>query len=64
MPFKKPTLFIKGSKSDYITYDDEREIFDLFENVEVKTAPDAGHWVHADNPAWLMETVILFCTDL
>ncbi|MBL0341490.1 MAG: hypothetical protein IPP71_11435 [Bacteroidetes bacterium] len=25
-PFEKPTLFVKGEKSNYISYDDEREI--------------------------------------
>lgn len=59
-PFAKPTLFIKGEKSDYIAYDDEREIYELFSNVEVVTAPGAGHWVHADNPAWLLSMVIGF----
>jgi len=61
--FSKPTLFIKGEKSDYVTYDDEREIFDLFENVEVKTAPGAGHWVHADNPMWLLDEIKKFLMD-
>jgi len=63
-PFDNPTLFIKGEKSDYISYDDERQIFDLFENVEIKTAPAAGHWVHAENPTWLMETVEEFLLKL
>jgi esterase len=58
--FQKPTLFIRGEKSDYITYEDEREIFELFENVEVKTAPGSGHWVHADNLEWLLQVVSEF----
>ncbi len=57
LPFSKPTLFIKGEKSDYIKYDDEREIFEIFTNVEIKTAPGAGHWVHADNPEWMLVVV-------
>lgn len=55
--YDRPTLFVKGEKSNYITYDDEREIFDLFSDVEIRTAPGAGHWVHADNPQWLMEQI-------
>ncbi len=58
--FSKPSLFIRGEKSDYISYDDEREIFEMFADVEIKTAPGAGHWVHADNPAWLLEEVVSF----
>lgn len=61
-PFSKPTLFIKGESSNYIGYEDEREIFELFSSVVVKTAPGAGHWVHADNPAWLLEEVVSFLT--
>lgn len=56
-PFNHPTLFVRGEKSNYITYDDEREIFELFSDVEIRTAPGAGHWVHADNPQWLMEQI-------
>ncbi|HMT27834.1 MAG TPA: alpha/beta fold hydrolase [Bacteroidia bacterium] len=63
VPFPKPTLFIKGEHSDYITYDDEREIFEMFNNVTMKTAPDAGHWVHADNPEWLLNEVISFLNE-
>lgn len=55
--FNRPTLFVKGEKSDYITYDDERDIFNLFSDVELLTAPGAGHWVHADNPQWLMDQI-------
>ena len=62
-PFVIPTLFIKGERSNYITYDDEREIFEQFANVDVKTAPEAGHWVHADNAGWLLETVKAFLGD-
>ncbi len=59
-PFNKPTLFIKGEKSDYITSDDEKEIFELFTNVAVKTAPGSGHWVHAESPQWLLENLNKF----
>jgi len=59
-PFSKPTLFIKGENSNYIGYEDEREIFEMFSSVEIKTAPGAGHWVHADNPSWLLEEVVDF----
>ena len=63
-PFPKPTLFIKGEKSNYINYDDEREIFEMFTNVEIKTAPGAGHWVHADSPEWLLLNVDEFLKGL
>ncbi|MVN79160.1 alpha/beta fold hydrolase [Hymenobacter sp. HMF4947] len=50
-PFHKPTLFIRGGKSDYITADDKLHgIPALFPNSQVATVPDAGHWVHAEKP--------------
>ncbi len=50
-PFLKPTLFIRGGLSDYITADDKLTgIPALFPNSEVATMVDAGHWVHAEKP--------------
>ena len=51
MPFLKPTLFIRGGLSDYISADDKLHgIPALFPNSEVVTVPNAGHWVHAEKP--------------
>jgi pimeloyl-ACP methyl ester carboxylesterase len=44
------TLFIRGSKSSYITPEDEAAIATLFPNSSIHTVEDAGHWVHADQP--------------
>ncbi len=46
--FVKPTLFIKGEKSGYITKDDEKQILHHFPNAEIVSIPGAGHWVHAE----------------
>jgi esterase len=62
--FTKPTLFIKGEKSSYITSEDEPEIKKLFPNVIFKTIKGAGHWVHADKPKEFYELVIGFLTGL
>lgn len=58
--FQKPALFIKGEKSNYIPPEDEAEIKNIFPLAEIKTAPQSGHWVHADNPQWLFETCLSF----
>jgi esterase len=58
--FGKPTLFIKGEKSSYITANDEIEIRNLFPQVIFKTIAGAGHWVHADKPMEFLETVMAF----
>lgn len=50
-PFLKPTLFIRGGKSDYINAEDKLyAIPTLFPNSQVETIVDAGHWVHAEKP--------------
>lgn len=46
--FLNPALFIKGGNSDYIQVQDEEMIKDYFYNVQIKTIPDASHWVHAE----------------
>jgi pimeloyl-ACP methyl ester carboxylesterase len=47
-PFKKPALFIRGEKSDYIGAEDLPEIRRLFPAAKIVTLPGAGHWVHAE----------------
>lgn len=55
--FNKPTLFIRGSKSDYIKDSDFSLIKSLFPKAEIATIDGAGHWVHADKPAELLDLV-------
>jgi pimeloyl-ACP methyl ester carboxylesterase len=53
-PFDKPTLFIRGSRSDYIRDEDIPGIMQLFPEAKIITIEGAGHWVHADQPAALL----------
>lgn len=48
--FNKPSLFIRGQKSDYVRDEDFDLIKKQFTNSELKTIPNAGHWVQADGP--------------
>lgn len=48
--FQGNTLFVGGADSNYITKETSIHIFDLYPNAEFEFIPDAGHWVHADNP--------------
>ncbi|MBC7384021.1 MAG: alpha/beta fold hydrolase [Bacteroidia bacterium] len=59
-PFTGRTLFIMGSKSDYITETDIAEIKTLFPGFKLVTVANAGHWVHADNPKEFYATVMDF----
>lgn len=58
--FDKPTLFLKGGKSDYILPEDFDLIYKHFPKAEIKTVPNAGHWVHAENPNAFHDFVIEF----
>ncbi len=46
--FSKPTLFIRGGNSNYITDDDISLINKHFIKASVETIENAGHWVHAE----------------
>lgn len=58
--FEKPTLFIKGSRSNHIVEGDTELINKLFPNSKIVTIEGAGHWVHADKPKELLEIVYKF----
>ncbi len=48
--FQKPTLFLRGDKSDYILDSDSDLILHHFPYATVVTIANAGHWLHAENP--------------
>jgi esterase len=58
--FEKPTLFMGGEKSDYIRSEDKEEIDRLFPNSHIIYIKNAGHWLHAEQPAAVVETVKAF----
>ena len=61
--FKKPTLFIKGSKSSYLMEDDIPQIKFLFPSAELVTIENVGHWVHAEAPKRFAEVAMEFLTS-
>ena len=54
------TLFLRGSKSDYIDENDSDLIKKHFPKGEIITIPKAGHWLHAENPEDFYQEVIKF----
>jgi len=48
--YKGSTLFIRGSKSDYVPDADIPLITSMFPEAVIKTISGASHWVHADAP--------------
>ena len=60
--FEKPTLFLRGDKSEYVMPTDEKLIKQHFPLAEIETISNAGHWLHAENPADFYDAVIKFIT--
>lgn len=48
--YEGPTVFLRGSKSQYILDTDEQHIRNHFPKAQIKTVSNAGHWLHAENP--------------
>lgn len=57
------TLFLYGSQSDHVHPEHHSAIYRLFPNAEIVVIPNAGHWVHADQPDLLVEKVLAFLAD-
>ncbi len=57
--FEKPTLFLKGARSNYYIEGDDLLIKSIFPNVKFSTL-DTGHWVQAEKPVEFANAVIQF----
>ncbi len=55
--FDGETLFVRGSRSDYIKAEESSLIDQYFPNASIQTIDNAGHWVHADQPDMLQKLV-------
>jgi len=58
--FDKPTLFLKGDRSEYIVDADLPEIKKHFPKAILETVDKSGHWLHAENPKQFFEKSIQF----
>jgi pimeloyl-ACP methyl ester carboxylesterase len=63
VPFKGPSLFVKGGNSDYIQAEDHAIIEEKFPNSTIETIAGAGHWIHADKPLDFVRVVSKFLKD-
>lgn len=62
-PFQKPTLFLRGERSDYLSESEMPEIRRLFPLARLEVISRAGHWVQADNPQHLLRTIREFLRE-
>ncbi|MCG2610793.1 alpha/beta fold hydrolase [Flavobacterium sp. SM15] len=58
--FEKPTLFLRGDKSDYILDSDFETIVHHFPGADIQTIKNSGHWLHAENPIDFMQACLAF----
>lgn len=56
-----PVLFVKGANSDYLPPTLGDDVLNYFPGATLETIPEAGHWIHADQPAVVYQLVNEFC---
>ena len=52
-----PVLWLGGDRSDYVSRDQLPAMHALFPRVRLVVVKNAGHWVHADQPAVVADTL-------
>ncbi len=55
--YEGPVLWLRGERSAYVTPDASPAMRALFPKVRLVTIKDAGHWVHADQPEVLTDSL-------
>jgi len=58
--YNYPVLFVKGSQSNYILPEDYTSIRRIYPEAQIVEIPDAGHWLHAEQPQLFMDAVWKF----
>ena len=58
--FGGPTLFVTGARSDYVLPEHRPAILGLFPAARFVSIKDAGHWLHAEQPAAFNATAAAF----
>lgn len=58
-----PTLFIRGQNSNYIQDSDFPIIKQQFPDSRIETIPNAGHWLHAENPSLFFDLISRFLEE-
>lgn len=58
-----PTIFIKGEMSPYVREEDLLTARKRFKGAELVTVPQAGHWLHAEQPDLFYKTISYFLEE-
>ncbi len=62
-PIEVPTLFVRGEHSDYLPLQLPPSVATIFPLAHLQPIAEAGHWVHADQPAAFLRTVLAFLDE-
>lgn len=62
--YQGPALFAYGMRSGYVKEVDRPQILQHFPNAVFVGIPEAGHWIHADQPQLFIELVNNFIQEL
>lgn len=55
-----PVLFLKGANSNYILPEDYSAIRRIYPEASIVEIPNAGHWLHAEQPQLFMDAILKF----
>lgn len=58
-----PVLWLTGERSAYVRTEHVEAMRGLFPSVRQLVVPDAGHWVHADQPQAVIEALLGFVAE-
>ncbi len=58
--FIRPTLFLRGERSDYVQSSNHALILSLFPQSSIETVAGVGHWLHSEDPRGFMVAVAGF----
>jgi pimeloyl-ACP methyl ester carboxylesterase len=59
-PYAGPSLFVTGGKSAYVPPWTHEDIRALFPRARFAVLPQAGHWLHAEDPAGFLAAILPF----
>jgi pimeloyl-ACP methyl ester carboxylesterase len=61
--FGGKTLALRGALSDYVTETGENALREYFPQARIVTLKNTGHWLHAEQPEAVAETLVAFFGD-
>jgi pimeloyl-ACP methyl ester carboxylesterase len=58
-----PVIFLRGSDSDHLPVNDNKDISKIFPAAEFIEVTNAGHWIHADRPDEVIKSILKLLTN-